>query len=134
MDRKITKISGEVVGGNKLGRQLGFPTANVAVDASFAPEDGVYAARVAVGGRTYPAMANLGVKPSVSGSGRRMLEVNLFGFDEDLYGRTIEVELLDFVRPERRFATFDDLRDALVHDRKTVESIFRGMQPAGGER
>lgn len=132
MNRK--KISGEVVGGNKLGRQLGYPTANVSVDDAFDAQDGVYAARVSVGGRTYPAMANLGVKPTVSSGGRRTLEVHIFGFEDDLYGRTIDVELVAFVRPEQRFSTFDDLRDALARDRRTVESIFlRGDDP-GGDR
>ncbi len=113
-------ITGTVIGGNKIGRKLGFPTANVAVDEQLAATDGVYAARITVGGRTYDGMANLGRKPSVGGGGARVLEVNIFDFDEDIYGLQIEVELLDFIRPERRFDSFDELKEQITKDKQQI--------------
>ena len=121
-------FSGKVTGGNKLGRRLGFPTANLMVSELFPAANGVYAARVVIEGKKYEAMANLGYKPSVAEGSRRVLETNLFGFDGDLYGETIEVELLAFIRPELRFDSFDALREALARDREVVEAIFRNKQ------
>lgn len=129
MDLLQTPVSveGTVTGGNKLGRRLGFPTANIAADNTLEAADGVYAARVLYDGQTYDAMANLGVKPSVSGSGKRVLEVNLFDFDGNLYGKTITVTLLAFVRPERRFASFDGLHDAIAGDKEQIIKILNDL-------
>jgi len=80
---------------------MGFPTANIEADAALDARDGVYASRVEVDGRMYDAMSNLGYKPTVDGR-RRLLETNIFGFEGDLYGRRLRVELLRFIRPERR--------------------------------
>ena len=76
---------------------MGFPTANIEADASLDARDGVYASRVEVDGRMYDAMSNLGYKPTVDGR-RRLLETNIFGFEGDLYGRRLRVELLRFIR------------------------------------
>ena len=123
-------ITGEVTGGNKLGRRLGFPTANLRVSEDWPARNGVYAARVETENGTYEAMANLGHKPSVAGNGARVLEAHLFGFAGDLYGKTITVTLLDFIRPEERFDSFDALREALARDKEAAGNIFRG----GGTR
>jgi len=128
MKESGTILSGEVTGGNKLGRRLGFPTANLTVDESFPAANGVYAARVTFGGKNYEAMANLGYKPSVSSNSKRVLEANLFGFEGDLYGRRIEIELLNFIRPEMRFDSFDALREAIACDRDVIEGVFRKRQ------
>lgn len=118
-------IKGTVVPGRKLGRKLGFPTANVAAGDTPGAEDGVYAVRVSAGGRTYEGMANLGHKPSVADAGdERLLEVNIFGFTGDIYGQEIEVELVRFIRSEKRFASLDELREAIGTDRHTIEDFF----------
>ena len=101
-------IVGIVVHGNSLGGRMGFPTANIEADASLDARDGVYASRVEVDGRMYDAMSNLGYKPTVDGR-RRLLETNIFGFEGDLYGRRLRVELLRFIRPERRFGSVEEL-------------------------
>ena len=119
------KISGTVVGGNKFGRRLGFPTANIVVDAAWPAKDGVYAARTAAGGAVYDGMAYLGYKPAAGGDGRRVLEVNLFGFEGDLYGQTIEIELLEFMRGEEKFASFDALRARIAEDRRIITEYFK---------
>lgn len=120
------RIKGTVIEGKRLGRKLGFPTANIAVGKEIEARDGVYAARVSVGGRDYEAMANLGYRPSVApDSHERLLEVNLFEFEGSLYGQQIEVELLEFIRPERAFASVDELREAVEADRNTILKYFK---------
>ena len=112
-------IEGVVEHGRRLGRELGFPTANLAVPEGIAAADGVYRSRAEVGGRTYDAMSNLGYKPTVDGR-RRLLETNIFGFEGDLYGRRLRVELLRFIRPERRFGSVEELFRQIGDDRREV--------------
>lgn len=119
-------IKGTVIRGKALGRRLGFPTANIVVEDTPAVADGVYAVRVTAAGRTFCGMANLGRRPSIENADtRRLLEVSLFGFDGDLYGRTLEVKLLRFIRPERRFGSLEELRKAVGHDRGVIEEYFK---------
>ena len=112
-------IEGVVEHGRRLGRELGFPTANLAVPETVSAADGVYRSRAEVGGRTYDAMSNLGYKPTVDGR-RRLLETNIFGFEGDLYGRRLRVELLRFIRPERRFGSVEELFRQIGDDRREV--------------
>ncbi len=113
-------ISGPVVEGRRLGRQLGFPTANVAVGEQLTPPDGVWAVRVTLAdGVARPAVANLGVRPTVDGT-TRILEVHLFDFSGDLYGCEIEVGFVQFLRAEERFASIDLLREQIVADAATA--------------
>ena len=81
-------VEGIVIGGNQLGRKLGFPTANIAIDDALDIENGVYCSKVFVGDKEYSAMTNVGVRPSVDGS-KRLLETHLFGFKGLLYGLTL---------------------------------------------
>ena len=114
-------LTGEVLHGRQLGRELGFPTANLAVPEGWGPADGVYRSRVEVDGAVYDAMSNLGCNPSVGGTQRR-LETHLFGYGgASLYGRTIAVELLDRIRDERTFGSVEELRQQLEADRKEME-------------
>ena len=115
-------VAGIVTGGNKIGRTMGFPTANIAVDDSLQAADGVYAAEVVYEGRTWDGMAYLGRKPSVSGSAGRVLEVHIFDFDADIYDRHIEVRLGRFVRGERRFDTFAELKEQLKQDKICIST------------
>lgn len=98
---------------------MGFPTANIEVDEKLDARDGVYASRVELDGRVYDAMSNLGRKPTVGG-GRRLLETNLFDFDGDLYGRRLRVELVRFIRPERRFDSVEELFSQIEADRREI--------------
>ncbi len=114
-----TVIEGVVGRGRQLGRELGFPTANLDVGGELSAADGVYRSRAEVDGRWYAAMSNLGCNPSVGGRQRR-LETHLFGFSGELYGRRLRVELLERIRGEQRFATLEELRAQLERDRETV--------------
>lgn len=113
------RIEGVVVAGRKLGRELGFPTANIAVEGGVAAEDGVYASWAEVDGVRYRAMSNLGCNPSVGGRERR-LETHLFGFGGTLYGKRLTVVLWRKVRDERRFATVEELRAQIEKDKEYI--------------
>lgn len=127
------KISGTVIGGKKLGSKLGFPTANIALDESIPVTYGVYAATATVDGMKYEGMANVGGRNSIPGAPRNpnigqggpMLEINIFGFDGDLYGKTVEVELLEYIRAERHFSSVEELKQTVDDDRRTIKEYFK---------
>ncbi len=117
-------IVGTVIGGHQLGRRLGYPTANLSIPADLAVDNGVWAARVTVEGRTYGALGYVGRKPTVDQDGQRVLEVHLLDFNGDLYGRSIRVELLQYVRTERRFASTEDLLQQIDRDKQAIIKIL----------
>lgn len=120
------RVDGPIVAGARRGRQLGFPTANVVVPPDRAmPARGVYAvfARTQAGTARVEGMANLGTRPTFDGR-QIALEVHLFGWDEDLYGRSIEVEFVARLRPERRFAGVVELTEQLRRDRVAAKAAL----------
>ena len=123
----VAEIRGVVEHGRRLGRELGFPTANLAVDEALAAEDGVYASLVEVGGVRYSAMSNLGRNPSVGGQPRH-LETHLFGFEGSLYGREVRVVLLRKVRDERRFDTVEELRAQIARDKEQIMNLKMNLK------
>ena len=101
-------IEGVVVHGDQLGRTIGFPTANISLEDYVRPLFGIYAARTRLAdGREIPGVAYVGRRPTVVDGVDERLEVNLFDFDEDLYGQTLEVELTDLVRGDRKFDSLE---------------------------
>lgn len=117
-------IAGTVIGGHQLGRRLGYPTANLNIPADLAIEDGVWAARVTVEGKTYGALGYVGRKPTVDRDGQRVLEVHLLDFNDNLYGHHIQVELLQYVRAECRFESTDDLLRQIDRDKQAIIKIL----------
>jgi riboflavin kinase / FMN adenylyltransferase len=117
-------LAGTVLRGAGLGRQIGFPTANISLASQQLPPDGVYAARARLDSLTLPAVANLGVRPTVSSAPQRLLEVHLFDFSGDLYGRDIEVDFVDFLRPEKKFDSLDTLREAIARDASAARALL----------
>ncbi|GAL85084.1 riboflavin biosynthesis protein RibF [Sporocytophaga myxococcoides] len=117
-------IKGKVVEGNKLGRELGYPTANIEVEdpEKILPADGIYTVFVKEAGKLYGGMLSLGFNPTVEGKGRSM-EVHIFDFNKNIYGETVEVSFLEFLRFE---AKFPDL-DALIHQLKEDEKQSRAI-------
>jgi riboflavin kinase/FMN adenylyltransferase len=115
-------ISGTVVEGNRLGREIGFPTANLKLPerCKMLPANGVYAAGVTIDGIDYPVMMNIGCRPTVSQDGEVTVEAHIIGFSGDLYGRFLVLKLIDFIRPEKRFGSIDELREQLMLDKKEV--------------
>ena len=111
------EVRGEVVHGDKLGRELGWPTANLWMRRLVEPARGVYAATVALpDGSEARGVANIGRRPTLGGDPETRLEVHLFDFSGDLYGREIGVRLVRFLRPDARFAGFDELKAAIAAD------------------
>ncbi len=113
-------VFGQVVPGRKIGRKLGFPTANVELPGWQLPPDGVYAVGVRLGAKAFRGIANLGVRPTVTSDRQRLLEVHLFEFEGDLYGMEIEVEFRRFIRPEKKFASIEELRNQIERDIATA--------------
>ncbi len=111
-------ISGEVQHGNKLGRTIGYPTANIKPDHKdkLIPADGVYAVQVTVDGKRYNGMLNAGFRPTVDGK-KHMIEVNMFDFDEDIYTKNITIHYVDKLREEMRFSGLDELKKQLEKDK-----------------
>ncbi|MFO7248013.1 MAG: bifunctional riboflavin kinase/FAD synthetase [Bacillota bacterium] len=110
-------ITGRVVAGNRIGRTLGFPTANVETAEPYViPAHGVYAAEVAWRGTVYEAVVNIGVRPTVTDRAEPTIEAHLLDFAGDLYGETIAVRFLHYLRPERRFSDLDALRAQIARD------------------
>lgn len=109
-------IQGDVRHGDKLGREIGYPTANVDMGTYLRPSYGIYAVRVALeDGRVVPGAANLGIRPSFNPP-KELLEPYLFDFFGDLYGQTIEVALIDYLRPEAKFDGLDALKAQMALD------------------
>ncbi len=113
-------IRGIVVSGNRIGRTLGFPTANLALSFPLkaVPANGVYAVRVKVSGRQYRGMTNIGVRPTVTDSRQVVIETNIFGFDEDIYGLEMELDFAARIRGERKFSSVTGLQSQLEEDKK----------------
>ena len=121
------EIEGRVEHGDERGRQLGFPTANIGLGDYLRPAFGVYAveAGIDLGAATvwHPGVANLGRRPTVAGQIER-LEVHLFNFDADLYGRHLRVRLIEFLRPEKKFDGLDALRAQIAQDSARAREIL----------
>ena len=108
-------VEAEVVSGNRLGRKLGFPTANMDISNRTDISNGVYRSQIEIDGKLYNAMSNVGIRPSVVSTGR-WLETHIFDFSGNLYGKTLRVELLEKIRNERKFSSVAELRAQLEHD------------------
>jgi riboflavin kinase/FMN adenylyltransferase len=110
------QISGRVLHGQKLARQLGWPTANVQLKRRRVPLVGVYLTSAMIDGKAWPGVANIGVRPSVAGDGRPHLEIHLLDYAGDLYGRRLTVEFHHKLREEQRFASLEALKSAIDAD------------------
>jgi riboflavin kinase / FMN adenylyltransferase len=116
-------VSGEVIHGDKRGRELGFPTANLALDPACGLRHGIYAVRVAVDGKRYDAVASFGRRPTFD-NGRVLLEVFLFDFAGDLYGKSIDVAFIEWLRDEKAFASVDDLVRQMQEDSRRAREAL----------
>lgn len=118
-------VLGTVIEGRHLGRELGFPTANLTVHNEQLPPTGVYAVRADWRGRLWGGVGNLGYRPSVEGAEvRRLLEVHLFELEEEIYGEDIEIQFLEFLRPEKKFDSLDALKDQIDRDAGHAREIL----------
>ena len=122
------QCSGVVVEGQKIGRTMGFPTANINLNNQhkILPKDGVYAVRVEINGTDYNGMMNIGVNPTVvsKNTTEKKVEVHLFDFDADIYGEHVAVFLYRYIRNEKTFSNLEALKSQLKHDSKEVRNFF----------
>jgi riboflavin kinase/FMN adenylyltransferase len=120
-------ISGEVVSGERLGNTIGFPTANIKIPESYklTPKKGAYLVKAQMENTDYYGMLNIGVRPTVNGVDET-IEVHFFDWDKDLYGKTLEIQFLDFLREEQRFESVRALKAQLSQDKIKSYSLIQG--------
>lgn len=114
-------VTGTVVHGDKRGRDLGFPTANLRLDPACGLRHGIYAVRVGVGGKRYGGVASFGRRPTFD-NGAVLLEVFLFDFSGDLYGQTLDMAFIGWIRPELRFDSVEDLVRRMQEDSREAQA------------
>lgn len=118
-------MSGRVAHGDKRGRTIGYPTANIFLHRNSVPVAGVFAVEMhGIDGQTLQGVANVGNRPTVDGS-RSLLEVHLFDFDRDIYGRHVQVSFLKKLRPEQKFDSFEQLKLQIQQDAQQARDFFR---------
>ena len=118
-------LNGKVIKGNSLGKTINFPTANIVVEDKWKilPADGVYAVKIILEEKEYKGMMNIGQKPTVDGNGIS-LEVNIFDFNQDIYGKGIEIRFVKRIRDERKFENLLGLKKQLLIDRNKARKIL----------
>ncbi len=119
------QLKGTVIHGDKLGRKIGFPTANIEVDdeTKIIPANGVYGCYVLIGEEKFKGMLNIGTRPTVSGEGKRV-EVHVFELDRDLYGHSLTLVLKDRIRDEKKFDNVGHLKERLAIDKNLAERML----------
>lgn len=117
-------LSGVVTKGKGLGKQIGFPTANlyIAEQYKLIPKNGVYAVRATMGHILASGMMNIGYNPTVSGT-ERTIEIHFFDMDKDLYGQKLQIDIVDRIRDEHKFGSLEKLKQQLIKDRKTAIAL-----------
>jgi riboflavin kinase/FMN adenylyltransferase len=118
-------ITGRIVRGDQIGRQLGYPTANIVIPETYKliPSDGIFAAKVKIEGVKYGGMAYIGTRPTINGT-RRNIEVNIFDFDKEIYNQQVSMEFHNFVRGDMKFDSLDELKAQIAMDKVEVEKLL----------
>lgn len=121
-------ITGKVVKGDGIGKQMGFPTANISPQDpnKLVPGNGVYVCRALIDSKTYMGMGNVGRRPTV-GNDRLSIEVHLFDFDKDIYGQSVTLFFIEKIRDEKKFTGLTELKDQLIKDKKITLEILDSM-------
>jgi len=119
-------ITGKVVSGDRIGRSIGFPTANIQIPESYKliPADGAYAVRLNLKGKKLEGMMNIGFRPTVSGDRQRTLEAHIFDFTEEIYDQQLTVHFIGLIRKEMKFDGVGALKEQLVKDREAAKIIL----------
>lgn len=120
------RFNGRVVHGDKKGRTIGFPTANIMLKGANSPLLGVFAVKVRIAGKLYSGVANIGRRPTVGGL-RRQLEVNIFDYADNLYGQHISVEPVAKLRDEIKFSSFSELQQQIKQDASQAKQLLAGQ-------
>ena len=122
-------IEGRVVKGDKIGRTIGYPTANIFVEETYKliPSDGIYAVTVKMGDENYRGMAYIGQRPTINGMTRN-IEVNIFDFNKEIYGQTIVMTFLQFLRHDVKFTGLEALKEQLHEDKQNTLAYFHTLK------
>ena len=120
------RFKGKIIKGDQLGRELGFPTANIGDldETQIIPESGVFAAKCKISGIIYDGMMNIGTRPTTELSSEKRIEINIFNFEGNIYGTEIEVYLIDKIRDEITFNNLEELKEQLIKDESSCKHIF----------
>ncbi|WP_342646316.1 bifunctional riboflavin kinase/FAD synthetase [Mucilaginibacter sp. CSA2-8R] len=118
-------ITGKVIRGNQIGRQIGYPTANLLVEENYKliPADGIFAVTVQLNDEVFQGMAYIGHRPTINGMTRN-IEVNIFDFNRDIYHQVLQMNFIHFVRYDVKFSSLDGLKDQLAQDRLNVLALL----------
>ena len=126
---RLPILSGTVVQGDKRGRELGYPTANLETDGDLLiPKNGVYAVSSEIEGRVYGGMMNIGVRPTFTSELKQTVEINFFDFHGDLYGQELKIIILDRLRSEKKFGGADEIITQLNKDRQEAINVLTHFQ------
>ena len=117
-------LSGKVVHGKALGRTVGMPTANLCIEDGTIPEDGVYATRISVQGKTYTSVTNIGRRPTVDDESYITVETFIIDFNEDIYGQFVELEVYKFLRPIQKFSSLEEVQKQVNKDIEEAKTYF----------
>ncbi len=122
-------LSGTVVQGDKIGRQIDYPTANIKLSTStkLIPKPGIYAAKCQVDGTVHNGMLYIGYRPTVSEALELKIEIHLFDFDQDIYGQEVMLSLYAHIREDKKLNSLEELKSALDQDKQAVEAFFEGQ-------
>ncbi len=121
---KPYKINGKIVHGKALGRTVGMPTANLELTCEeILPESGVYATRITVDGKTYDSVTNVGKRPSVDGEDHVTVETYILDFDDEIYGKDVELEIRQFLRPVQKFSGLEEVHKQVQKDIEEVKKL-----------
>jgi riboflavin kinase / FMN adenylyltransferase len=118
-------ITGTVRRGDQIGRQIGYPTANIVIEERYKliPADGIFAVKVTIDGTKYKGMAYIGSRPTINGLTRN-IEVNIFDFNHEIYNQRISMEFLNFVRGDIKFSSLDELKAQLAQDKIDITALL----------
>lgn len=118
-------LTGKVVSGNKIGRKIGFPTANLEVNnEKVIPKNGVYSVKIIVNEKEYFGMLNIGTRPTVNVSNKKNIEVHIFDFQDDIYSAKVKIVFYKYIRDEKKFNDINELKEQLINDKKVIKSFF----------
>ena len=121
-------LTGTVVHGRERGREIGFPTANLASDTECVPADGVYACRMILPDKAYPSICNIGMRPTFA-EAQRSIEAHIFDFKRDIYDRKVRLEMIERIRPEQKFASAEELSRQIALDVQRAKEIVNAAAP-----
>ena len=121
-------ITGKVVRGDQIGRQIGYPTANIVIEERYKliPSDGIFAAKINIQGKLYKGMAYIGSRPTINGMSRN-IEINIFDFNQEIYNEQVTLHFYNYVRGDIKFTGLDELKVQLAQDKVDVLELLSGQ-------